>query len=35
MFCPECKSMLKSYEGKLRCPKCGYEKDISDKTQLL
>ena len=28
MFCPECKSMLESYDGKLRCPKCGYEDFI-------
>ena len=34
MFCPECKSMLKSCEGKLKCPKCGYEKGIEDKAQL-
>ena len=36
MFCPECKSMLESYDGKLRCPKCGYEKELdsSDKSHL-
>ncbi|WOF16498.1 transcription factor S [Methanoplanus sp. FWC-SCC4] len=35
MFCPECKSMLKSCDGKLKCPKCGFEKTIEDKSQLL
>ena len=28
--------MLKSYDGKLRCPKCGYEKELdsTDKSHL-
>ncbi|MBP2132124.1 DNA-directed RNA polymerase subunit M [Methanomicrobium sp. W14] len=27
--------MLKSSGGKLKCPKCGYEQDVTDKSQLL
>lgn len=34
MFCPNCKSMLKSIGGKLKCPRCDFEKDVSDKSQL-
>ena len=35
MFCPECKSMLKSYDGKLRCPKCGLECFITEDGDTL
>jgi hypothetical protein len=28
MFCPECKSMLKSSGGQLKCRKCGYVRKI-------
>ena len=34
MFCPECKSLMVSFEGKLKCKKCGYTRDISDITKL-
>jgi len=34
MFCPECKSLMKSYNGKLRCTKCGFEKEIEDRSKM-
>ena len=30
MFCPECKSMLISSGGQLKCRKCGYIRKIED-----
>ena len=30
MFCPECKSMLMSSGGQLKCRKCGYIRKIGD-----
>lgn len=34
MFCPECKSMLISSGGQLKCKKCGYIKKIGSGNQL-
>lgn len=33
MFCPECKSMLISSGGQLKCRKCGYNRKIVDTDQ--
>jgi transcription factor S len=33
MFCPECKSMLMSSGGQLKCRKCGYIRKIGDTDQ--
>lgn len=33
MFCPECKSMLISSGGQLKCRKCGYIRKIVDTDQ--
>ncbi|MDD1703415.1 MAG: transcription factor S [Methanoregula sp.] len=30
MFCPECKSLLMSSGGQLKCRKCGYIRKIED-----
>jgi len=42
MFCPECKSMLRSAGGYLKCRKCGYIRKIetvpkidTTKTEIL
>lgn len=35
MFCPECKSLMKASGGKLKCTRCGFEKDIANKSQLM
>lgn len=34
MFCPECKSMLISSGGQLKCKKCGYIRKIGGDEQL-
>jgi transcription factor S len=34
MFCPECKSMLVSSGGQLKCRKCGYIRKIDDGDQM-
>ena len=34
MFCPECKSMLVSLSGQLKCRKCGYIRKIDDAHQM-
>jgi transcription factor S len=34
MFCPECKSMLISSGGQLKCRKCGYIRKIDDTDQM-
>jgi len=34
MFCPECKSMLISSGGQLKCKKCGYIRKINQNDQL-
>jgi DNA-directed RNA polymerase subunit M len=34
MFCPECKSLMISSAGQLKCRKCGYIRKITDKDQL-
>jgi DNA-directed RNA polymerase subunit M len=36
MFCPECKSLLISSGGQLKCRKCGYLRKIdgADKSQM-
>jgi DNA-directed RNA polymerase subunit M len=36
MFCPECKSLLISSGGQLKCRKCGYLRKIDgvDKSQM-
>jgi len=34
MFCPECKSLLMSSAGFLKCRKCGYNRKITDGDQL-
>jgi len=34
MFCPECKSMLFSSGGQLKCKKCGYIRKIQEDDQL-
>ena len=31
MFCPECKSLLISSGGQLKCRKCGYIRKIEEK----
>jgi|APFre7841882590_1041340.scaffolds.fasta_scaffold76699_2 DNA-directed RNA polymerase subunit M len=33
MFCPECKTMLMSSGGQLKCRRCGYIKKIDDAKQ--
>ena len=34
MFCPECKSLMISSGGQLKCRKCGYLRKITDEDQL-
>ena len=34
MFCPECKSMLISSGGQLKCRKCGYIRKIVNGDQM-
>ena len=34
MFCPECKSLMISSAGQLKCRKCGYIRSITDKDQM-
>ena len=34
MFCPECKSMLMSSGGQLKCRKCGYIRIIDDNKKI-
>lgn len=34
MFCPECKTMLISSAGQLKCRKCGYIRKIDDTDQM-
>lgn len=34
MFCPECKSLLMSSGGQLKCRKCGYIRKIEDSDQM-
>ena len=34
MFCPECKTMLISSAGQLKCRKCGYIRKIDDADQM-
>ena len=34
MFCPECKSLMISSGGQLKCRKCGYIRKITDEDQL-
>ena len=34
MFCPECKSMLISSGGQLKCRKCGYIRKIEAADQM-
>jgi transcription factor S len=34
MFCPECKSMLVSSGGQLKCRKCGYIRKIDDSKKI-
>jgi len=34
MFCPECKSLMISSAGQLKCRKCGYIRKITDDDQL-
>ena len=34
MFCPECKSLMISSAGQLKCRKCGYIRKITEKDQL-
>ena len=34
MFCPECKSMLVSSRGQLKCRKCGYIRKFIDSNQM-
>ena len=33
-FCPECKSMMRPVDGKLRCKRCGYELEVEDATDM-
>lgn len=37
MFCPECKSMLMSSGGQLKCRRCGYIRkiDSNDQNQMM
>ena len=34
MFCPECKSMLMSSGGQLKCRKCGYVRKIESSERM-
>ncbi|MGC9435189.1 MAG: transcription factor S [Methanomicrobiales archaeon] len=34
MFCPQCKGLMISSGGQMKCRKCGYIRDISDTDQL-
>ena len=34
MFCPECKTMLISSGGQLKCKKCGYIRNIGGNDQM-
>jgi DNA-directed RNA polymerase subunit M len=34
MFCPECKSLMISSAGQLKCRKCGYIRKINDTDQM-
>ncbi|MHB8051821.1 MAG: transcription factor S [Methanoregula sp.] len=34
MFCPECKTMLMSSAGQLKCRKCGYIRKIETADQM-
>jgi len=34
MFCPECKTMLMSSAGQLKCRKCGYIRKIGGADQM-
>jgi DNA-directed RNA polymerase subunit M len=34
MFCPECKSLLMSSGGQLKCKKCGYIRKIEQTDQM-
>lgn len=35
MFCPECKSLMISSAGQLKCRKCGYIRKINKGDQML
>jgi DNA-directed RNA polymerase subunit M len=35
MFCPECKTMLISSGGQLKCKKCGYIRKIAGADQMV
>jgi DNA-directed RNA polymerase subunit M len=35
MFCPECKTMMISSAGQLKCRKCGYIRTIGDKDRMM
>lgn len=35
MFCPECKSLMISSAGQLKCRKCGYIRKIDKDDQML
>jgi DNA-directed RNA polymerase subunit M len=34
MFCPECKSLLVSSGGQLKCKKCGYIRKIEEREKI-
>lgn len=34
MFCPECKTLLTSSAGQLKCRKCGYNRKIEKADQM-
>ncbi|MEN6609366.1 MAG: transcription factor S [Methanoregulaceae archaeon] len=34
MFCPECKTMMISSGGQLKCKKCGYIRQINNTDQM-
>ena len=34
MFCPQCKGLMISSGGQLKCKKCGYIRDINASDQL-
>ncbi|NMA89366.1 MAG: transcription factor S, partial [Methanoculleus bourgensis] len=34
MFCPQCKGLMISSGGQLKCKKCGYIRDFNDSDRL-
>lgn len=34
MFCPQCKSLMISSAGQLKCRRCGYIRQITDSDQM-